>query len=528
MTMTTTATTGDVDAFHRRIRTQLRKFTNWLVANEAKGFIGEVGWPHELAGQPPTDAAAWNALANAWYADANAANLWVTGWATGLWIGPSYNLGIYSKVGGSSINTPESQASVLEAHPTTGGYARGINLTGAENAKGYPSSQPFSNQNLGRMGWEYTYPNLASFQYLAGRGIKLVRLPFRWERIQPSLNQPLQSSELTALKNAVAQAKSSGLQVVLDVHNYGRYNMVVSGTTSGKLIGSPEVPISAFQDLWTRLSTEFKNDPDVFYGLMNEPHDFNITSGGLTGNRLWEKISQDALNAIRANGDNKLVMVPGNRWSGAQNWPETHPTAWIVDPANNFRYEAHHYWDTDNSGDYSKQVPDPNDPTKQIWVPQPYSDCLADAERKGYVADPAATEKILDNTAPAGTTGVTILGSWVASSGAGGYYGSNYLHNNNTGRGSKSVIYQPDLSATATYNVFLQWSAHSNRASNVPVDIFTSNGVQTVYVNQKTNGGAWISLGVFPLTWSNAYVKIRTDNTDGYVVADAVKWTPAP
>ncbi len=66
-----------------------------------------------------------------------------------------------------------------------------------------------------------------------------------------------------------------------------------------------------------------------------------------------EAASQRALDAIRSGGDRRLVLVQGYEWAGAQRWPANHPTARISDPADNFRYEAHHYWDRDNSGAYS-------------------------------------------------------------------------------------------------------------------------------------------------------------------------------
>jgi hypothetical protein len=75
-------------------------------------------------------------------------------------------------------------------------------------------------------------------------------------------------------------------------------------------------------------------------------------ASGLTAAQTWEKGSQAAVSAIRGRGDTKQILVPGYNWSGAQRWSSTHPTKWIVDSANNFRYEAHHYWDRDNSGQY--------------------------------------------------------------------------------------------------------------------------------------------------------------------------------
>jgi hypothetical protein len=71
------------------------------------------------------------------------------------------------------------------------------------------------------------------------------------------------------------------------------------------------------------------------------------------GQANWKAISQSVLNAIRVNQDDKLVLIPGDSWSSANRWISVHgPAAWIQDPANNFAYEAHQYFDSDESGTY--------------------------------------------------------------------------------------------------------------------------------------------------------------------------------
>ncbi len=57
------------DALYSRVRAELAMFTNWLRTNGVQGYLGEVGWPNNA------DTSQWNALAQAWYADAAAANL---------------------------------------------------------------------------------------------------------------------------------------------------------------------------------------------------------------------------------------------------------------------------------------------------------------------------------------------------------------------------------------------------------------------------------------------------------------------
>lgn len=360
---------------------------------------------------------------------------------------------------------------------------------------------------------DYHYDSDASFEFLASRGHKIIRLPFRWERIQPTRNAALDSTELTRITNVATSIESWGMRVVLDVHNYARY---INSTANGgaELVLGSTLPVSDLVDLWTRLSTAFKNNAAIYaYGLMNEPHDLSPDPGDLTGSvrydwndgttqgwtgdsatatnvsnklrltatatdgyfnfrkddagtlagsatgsvlrmkvtlgagisgtwvmkpqwqnqayswknadtiyyqrtdtgewvsnlvanvevevtaiyttdpissprafaiqvesnnatagtvsadiddfaqgslnsfktaaQVWESASQDLVDAIRANGDTKRIMVSGYDWSGAQIWSTTHPTPWITDSANNFAYEAHYYFDTGNSGAYN-------------------------------------------------------------------------------------------------------------------------------------------------------------------------------
>ena len=53
--------------------------------------------------------------------------------------------------------------------------------------------------------------------------------------------------------------------MLIDPHNYARY--------FGKIIGGPEVSYADFADFWERLAVRFKDSPQVWFGLMNEPHD---------------------------------------------------------------------------------------------------------------------------------------------------------------------------------------------------------------------------------------------------------------
>lgn len=369
------------DALCVRVRRELADFTGWLARSHSQGFIGEVGWPDDRLG----DARQWSALAEAWYSDADAAGLWATAWATGEWWGTSYPLTPYEdRLSGEGVDSADVQASVLEAHPTTGAVLRGVNVAGAEfGAPVVGPSSPFSNLHPGVPETAYHYDSQATFDYLASRGVRLVRLPVRWERLQRAPLAPLDGAEVARLRAALARAGASGLQVVVDVHNYGSYYLDDGIQGVRRAIGSPELPVAAFADLWSRLSAAVTDAPGLLgYGLMNEPVAMP-TVNGQSPPKLWEHASQAAVDAIRATGDRRVVLVPGYQWSGAQRWSEQHPTAWISDPVGRVRYEAHHYWDGDNSGAY----------------PSSYDQELADARARGYADEvpvpPAQTRQPL-------------------------------------------------------------------------------------------------------------------------------------
>lgn len=130
---------------------------------------------------------------------------------------------------------------------------------------------------------------------------------------------------------------------------------------------------------------------------------------------------------------------------------------------------------------------------------------------------------ITDNTDTTGA--VTITGTWTSSTATTGFYGTDYLHDGNTGQGTKSVAYTPNLPRAGTYQVYARWTASTNRATNVPIDIISSTGKATVTVNQQNNGGTWVLLGTYDfLHGPVGSVTIRTTGANGYVIADAVRF----
>ncbi|MCV3766862.1 glycoside hydrolase family 5 protein [Rhizobium sp. TRM95796] len=211
------------------------------------------------------------------------------------------------------------------------GCFRGINLSGAEFG-----------ELGGKVNKAYVWPSDKTVSYFAAKGFDTVRLPFMWERLQPKLMAPFDPAEEGRLRESVELIKSHGMRVILDPHNYARYQ--------GKLIGSPDVPHAAFADFWVKLATLFANDPAIYFGLMNEPNKMPVAQ--------WVEAANAATLAIRLEAKaGNLILAPGTAWTGAHSWmkeidgePNGVALLKYKDPSDNFAFEVHQYLDDDFSG----------------------------------------------------------------------------------------------------------------------------------------------------------------------------------
>lgn len=208
----------------------------------------------------------------------------------------------------------------------------GVNLAGAEFASGAIPGTPNVN---------YVWPRPQEFDYFIAKGMNTFRVPFLWERLQPTLEQPFDATYLAALDTTVTAATSRGADIILDPHNYARYR--------GNVIGGANVSNAQFADLWTRLATRYRDNPRVVFGLMNEPHGMPTEQ--------WASAANAAIAAIRATGAEQLILVPGNAYTGAHSWystwygtPNATVMQTIVDSGDNMAFELHQYFDSDSSG----------------------------------------------------------------------------------------------------------------------------------------------------------------------------------
>jgi len=118
------------------------------------------------------------------------------------------------------------------------------------------------------------------------------------------------------------------------------------------------------------------------------------------------------------------------------------------------------------------------------------------------------------------------VGTWTSSTAVEGFSGEDYLHDGNTGKGSKTVTFTPTIPTTGTYDVSIWYIATPTRSSNTPVSIVHAGGTSNVTVNQRINGLTWVPLGSYTFNAGTAgSVTIGNAGTDGFVIADAIRFS---
>jgi endoglucanase len=238
-----------------------------------------------------------------------------------------------------------------------------------------------------------SFPGATDLAYIKSKNIRLIRLPVAWERLQTSVYGALDATYVTALKQFIAACGAQGMQVIVDVHNYGRYNQHWAEDAAanygyvavgdGDAIGSAALPIGAFADLWMKLAAALKATPGLgYYDIMNEPH----TMGSAA---LWPAAAQAAVTAIRTVDMNTSILVAGTQWSSAYYWPWDNGNLDIVkDPAGKLLFEAHLYFDRTGGGQYSESY-DAQGAYPNIGVDnvQPFLEWLKQKNVKGFIGE---------------------------------------------------------------------------------------------------------------------------------------------
>ncbi|CZR69888.1 related to cellulase precursor [Phialocephala subalpina] len=135
---------------------------------------------------------------------------------------------------------------------------------------------------------------------------------------------------------------ATGAHCIIDVHNYARFE--------NKIIGQGGPTNAEFANLWSQLAAKYKNETNVVFGIMNEPHN-------IPDMKIWAATVQEAVTAIReAGATTQMILLPGNDFTGAQTFVSNGSfgnlsTVHNPDGSNtSLIFDVHKYLDSDGSG----------------------------------------------------------------------------------------------------------------------------------------------------------------------------------
>lgn len=271
----------------------------------------------------------------------------------------------YYEGGGDAVATFRWQPSPVGPQPTpvapVGRKQYGVSIAGGEFG-----SIP------GTMNADYIYSaDRGEYGYFAGKGLTLVRLPFRWERLQRAAFAPLYAQDVAGIRAVLDAAQATGQRVILDPHNYGRYyDAPLTRADAAK-----------FADFWEKVALTFRGHPGLYgYELMNEPHDLP------EGSDAWAYLAQVATDAIRRQDSSAWVLVPGYHWQSGHSWPQENPFLDVRDPSGKLLYAAHEYFDAHFGGTYEFGYDAPS-PTVGVDRIRPFLDWLAARQARGIITE---------------------------------------------------------------------------------------------------------------------------------------------
>ena len=138
-------------------------------------------------------------------------------------------------------------------------------------------------------------------------------------------------------------------------------------------------------------------------------------------------------------------------------------------------------------------------------------------------AHAATYSQIVDN---ANSNRFQASGRWIFSNWSPQRYGRNYRVIKKPLSVSDSARFKIKTPAKGSYKVLARWPSDSGYNNQTRFWVKASSGWKLKTVNQRQNGGKWVSLGIYTLNAGDSYriqVASRSADRRGYIIADAVK-----
>ena len=245
----------------------------------------------------------------------------------------------------------------------------GITLCGAE----------FGEQNLpGKINEDYTYPTATDIDYFVSKGVDLIQLPIKWERVQRVLGGSLDSLELIYINNFIDDCNDRKIKVTIVLQNFGKYQK----DCIDYVVGESEVTAWHLKDFWVKMADALKLKPNIYaFSLMAEPSDMNSC--------IWVNTLQYIISGIRTVDRNTVLLIEGNNYSNAATWMAFNDDLKnLQDPSNKLLFNAHCYFDNDFSGRYKKMfIEDGATELTGVDRVKPFVDWLQLNKLNGFVGE---------------------------------------------------------------------------------------------------------------------------------------------
>ncbi|GAA4902031.1 N-acetylmuramoyl-L-alanine amidase [Stackebrandtia albiflava] len=163
-------------------------------------------------------------------------------------------------------------------------------------------------------------------------------------------------------------------------------------------------------------------------------------------------------------------------------------------------------------------------PGNALYARLPQLRSEVQAKLDGGGGDPPDFQVVVDN----GGSGFGASDNWGTSTYSSQRHGADYRFADPQ-TVSDAAYFRADIPAAGNYKIETWYPANAGYNSATPYVIYASDGNRTVHVDQRSNGGRWVSLGTFPLAAGNRSVVAvsRWTGTTGYVIADAVRISSA-
>lgn len=242
----------------------------------------------------------------------------------------------------TSVSTT-SKTATSTASASTSTSSGALPYLGGVNTAGYD----FSVDTDGDFTGTGDVPPAWQYAHFADEGANIFRIPFAWQLMTPTLGGSINTTFFDTEYDVTVQAAlATGAYVIVDLHNYARWN--------GGIIGQGGPTNAEYASIWTQLTSYYGNNTKVIFGLMNEPHDLDSIPD-------WADSLQYVVDAVREAGSINYLLLPGSSWSSAAELPtEAGPYLLnITDPlggTDKLVFDVHQYLDSDDSGTSSTCV----------------------------------------------------------------------------------------------------------------------------------------------------------------------------